>query len=325
MSPETLKFLAFTAFGAASLAAGYAARKRGWVTEDASKPMHWHTVVWIWPLAAVFSIWNLPLRADTLWFIPLEFVLVALPAFVTILLARLIGCDDRRTGVLAIGAGLGNLGFTLGGYLCFALIDPPREALAYAVAQVMLMTTFGFMVLYPLAMHFGPPDARPAGSAARLVVRSIFDLRSMQLWGALLGVLLAASPLDAPTQVFDWHLLDAVFFLGAFTGYFGIGLRLRLGDSAHYLKEHALLAAMKFLFIPALSATCLALIALTPVPLAPNARHVVMIEAFMPTAIQTVITANLFHLDARLASVAWVWNAVIFAVVVLPVLLVVMG
>ena len=48
------------------------------------------------------------------------------------------------------------------------------------------------------------------------------------------------------------------------------------------------------------------------------AREVIVLEAFTPTAINMVIVANLFHLDARLASQLWTVNTLGFAVVVLP-------
>ena len=46
-----------------------------------------------------------------------------------------------------------------------------------------------------------------------------------------------------------------------------------------------------------------------------------MIQAFTPSALNLVIVSNLFHLDARLASVLWLWNTVIFCVVCLPLLI----
>jgi predicted permease len=324
MAPETVKFLIFIAFSAASLIGGYVGRKSGKVHEESSRWIHWVTVVWIWPAAAVLSIWPLPIRPDTFWLIPIEVVLVAVPAFAVIPIARRLGCDNRRIGVLAVAAGVGNLGFTLGGYLCFAFIEPREEALAYAIAQVSIMSAVAITVLYPLAQHYGPHGAAGGGIAVspmRLVLRSLWDVRAMQMYAAIVGVGLAALAVPFPRQVIDWHILDVVFFLGAFTGYFGIGLRLRLGDSTRYIREHLLLGAAKFLFIPALSLLLIWLISLTPYPLAPTARQVILLEAFMPTAIQSVIVANLFHLDSRLASVAWVWNAVAFLVLVLPVML----
>jgi predicted permease len=56
------------------------------------------------------------------------------------------------------------------------------------------------------------------------------------------------------------------------------------------------------------------------VPLAPLGQKVVLVEAFMPVAIQAVMIANLFHLDGRMASTLWLVNTVLFALVPLPVL-----
>ena len=48
-----------------------------------------------------------------------------------------------------------------------------------------------------------------------------------------------------------------------------------------------------------------------------------LLIAFMPTAIQTVIVANLFHLDARMAGSVWIVNTLIFICLVLPAILLV--
>ncbi|MEX0886697.1 MAG: AEC family transporter [Phycisphaeraceae bacterium] len=342
MDPRTVQFLIFCVFSVASLAAGYAARRRNLVTEDFSRPLHFVTVVFLWSAVSLLSLWKLPLGRDNIWLLVIEPLLVAVPAYGIIPIARYFGCTRKQTGVLALAAGLGNLGFTLGGYLCYTLLANPEliarpdladadaanaaadAALAYAVAQVTIMSTTGVVVLYPLARHFGDTDTT-GESLATLIRRSLVDLRAMMIYTGILGVALAYLGVPQPAWIDRVGVIDVLFYLGAFTAYAGIGLRLRLGETWRHLRLHAMLAGMRFVTIPLLTLALVSLAALSPAP--PNVllRHVFLVEAFMPAAIQLVITANLFHLDPRQASSLWLVNTLLFLAVPLPVMIWLLG
>lgn len=320
MTPQTTRFLAFALFGLASLIAGYTARRRGWIHEDRSKQIHFHTIVWIWSTALLLSLWRIPPRAENLWLLAIQPVIMALSAYGVIPLARWIGCTRGQVGVMAIAAGLSNNGFTLGAYLCYTLIHPAEEALAYGLAFVSIMNASMVLLIYPMARHYGtmPTNGQSLG---KLILHSYIDLRAMTMYAAITGVILAVTRAPYPAFVDQLHLMDILFYLGAFGGYFGIGLRLRLGDSAAYLKQHTLLAVMKFAFMPVTAAVILWGISLTPYPLDHVARQVTRIETATPTGIILVMIANLFGLDTRMASVLWMWNTLLFVMIPLPIII----
>jgi predicted permease len=333
MSARSIQFIIFLCFSLASLLAGYFGRRRGIVAEEASRPLHFFTVVVTWSVVGFLGVWRIPPDAANLWVVAIEPFLVVIPALLMIPLARLLGASDNHTGVLAIGAGLSNLGFTLGGYLCYTLLTDPtllpggdtepsevgRAALAYSIAQVSMMSVSGIAVLYPLARHFSPAT-QGSETVGRLVYHSLVDWRAMMLYAAVLGAVLAYARVPYPTVLDDLHVLDVLFYLGAFTAYFGIGLRLHLGPLGQYVREHSLLAGMKFLGLPLLTAALLVLANLLSAGPPVLAERVTLVLSPMPTAIQTVIVPNLFHLDARFASGLWLVNTVLFAVLPLPVL-----
>jgi len=323
IDPHTLQFTIFCVFNALCLVGGYAARRRKLMGEHIARPMHLITVSFIWGGVALLSLWGLPPEKANLWLLLIEPILVAVPAFGVIPIARWLGYDNKKTGVIAASAGLGNLGFTLGAYMCYTLLSGPEgqadAALAYAVAQVNIMALFGVLMIYPLARHFGESDA--AGmSMPKLILTSLFDLRALMVHCAIVGTALAYLKVPYPAILDTIHAKTILFYLGAFGGYFAIGLRLRVGDIWAYRQEHALIAAVKYAGIPLLSVAILGLINLTPVPFAPLGQKVVIIEAFMPMAIQAVAIANLFNLDGRMASTLWLVNTILFALVPLPVL-----
>ena len=324
MDPRTLQFIVFCLFSAVCLIGGYAARRRKVMGEDLARPIHLVTVSVIWGAIALLSIWRLPPERANLWLLAIEPMLVAAPAFGVIPIARRMGCDDKRTGVLATSAGLGNLGFTLGAYLCYTLLNQSEgqgeAALAFAVAQVNLMAMAGVVMLYPLARYFG--EQQPGDvSATKLVVTSLFDVRALMIHFAILGAVLAYLHVPYPAFLDRFHTITILFYIGGFGGNFAIGLRLHLGDWHKYTREHALLAAVKFVGIPMLSLGVLWLVNLTPFPFAELGQKVVLVEAFMPMAILSVMIANLFHLDGRMASTLWVVNTVVFVVLPLPALI----
>jgi predicted permease len=323
MNP-TAQFTIFCIFNAVCLMAGYGARRRNLLGEHTARPIHFMTVSFVWGSVALLSLWKLPPQSSNLWLLAIEPLLVAVPAFAVVPIARWMGCDNKRIGVIAMAAGLGNLGFTLGAYLCYTLLNDSKgqgdAALAYAVAQVNLMMFFGVLMLYPLARHFGGHHSSDR-SVIRLIVTSFFDLRALMVHCAIVGVVLAYMKVPYPAVIDEYKTIDVLFYLGGFGGYFGIGLRLRLGDARKYLREHALLAAVKFAGIPLLSVGILAAMNLTPTPLPSLGQSVVVVGAFMPVAIQSVMIANLFHLDGRMASTLWLVNTVLFVLIPLPVLI----
>ena len=320
MSPDTVRFLGFSLFGFASLATGYMVRRRGWLDEEASRSIHFHTVVWVWSAVLLLSLWRIPPQIENLWLLVVQPIILVVGAYGVIPLAKLMGWTRHQTGVMAIAAGLSNNGFTLGAYLCYSLLHPSDEALAYAMAYVSVTNVSVVLLIYPLAHHYGE-FATKHGSLARLIFRSYFDVRALPMYGALAGVLLAVVGVPFPAFWERWRLLDTLFYIGAFGGYLGIGLRLRLGDSTRYLKHHILLFVVKFVGIPAIAMVLLMAINFTPRPLGELAQQVVLIQASMPCAIIVVMLANLFHLDVRMAGVIWMWNTAMFVVVPLPMIL----
>lgn len=336
MDPSTARFIGFAAFSAIALAAGYALRRRGVLHEDASRPVHLHTLLWLWSPITVFAFWRIELSPQLIVIMLLQPLLMAFGWGCAALAARLLRLPPRQAGVLVLASALTNQGFTLGGYLCYTLLDPPIEAMSYAIAFVTSMQVFMVLIFYPVARYYElhmrrpPPGVAGGGDAApaaeklpplpKLVAGSFLDVRAMPLFGAIVGVCINAAGAEFPPAVKDYHLLDIAFFVGAAGSYLGIGLRLRLGDVRRCLPQHAALVAIKFLAMPALAFGLIAALRLTPWALSPMPIDVVLICSACPSAINAVIISNLFHLDARLASILWLANTTLFVLLVLPVI-----
>ncbi|MFI4860735.1 MAG: hypothetical protein ACIAXF_08660 [Phycisphaerales bacterium JB063] len=340
MDSKAIEFLVLCVFSVLAIVAGYVARERGWLREEFSRRIHWVTIVVLWSLGGLLSLWNLAPEPANLWVLLIVPLSVAVPAYLTLWLAKAMKMRPTRVGVLVIAAGTGNSGFTLGAFLCYTLLPSPdllaRElatgaeaetlaynALAYGVLTVMTMSAAAVFLLFPLAYKLGE-NGQGDAPLRTVIFRSFVDWKAMMFYLATVGVTLAYLRVPFPQVVHDWHLLKILFYLGAAGAYFGVGMRLHLSEIRPNAKAHILLAGMKFVALPLflgvilLAATRLGVV--DPPP--PLMAQSLMLLAFMPAAIQTVILSNLFHLDARMASSVWVVNTVVFFMIPLPLLLI---
>lgn len=341
MDARTLEFFALAIVSALSILAGYISRERGWLHEDFSRKIHWVTIVILWSSAGFFALWNLEPKIANLWVLVIEPLLVVIPAFLIIPLGKAIKLRRNQVGVLALAAGLRNSGFALGAFLAYAILpvgellrqqgDVGQEqidalsisALAYGMLIVMTMSMAVVVFLFPMVQHFasGDDDKQPIG---RIIYKSFVDWKAMLFYSSAAGITLAYLRVPVPTIVFDWYILKGLIFVGSATAYFGIGMRLHIHHLKPHVKSHALVAAVKFLATPILTLGLLVIarnIGIAPPP--GMLQQSFMLIAFMPTAIQVVIVANLFHLDARMAGSVWIVNTLIFLCLVLPTILIV--
>lgn len=321
MDPKTAKLLLFIGFSLICFLLGHQARKRGWASEARSRPLHLHTVIWAWSPVSLLAFWRLPITGEAggqaLLLMLSQPPLMVAGALVMLAIAAAAGWRGQQRGVLIIGAAIANHGFTLGAYLCYALLEPAEQALSYGIAYVTSMQLFMILLFYPVAHHYGPEEGRSLG---RLIAGSFWTPRAAPLYMAIAGVALNLTGAPFPGWVDAWHVMELLFFAGAAGAYTGIGLRCRLGDWHGLLGPHAALFAVQFLAHPLLAIGWVALLhAAGPVP-EPLVRDVIVVEAFAPTALNTVMISNLFHLDARMASALWLWNTLAFCVIPLPLL-----
>ncbi|MEM9414146.1 MAG: hypothetical protein AAGA29_01550 [Planctomycetota bacterium] len=340
MDTKAIEFLVLCVFSLLAILAGYVARERGWVREETSRRIHWVTIVVLWSTAGLLSLWNLTPDPANLWVLVIVPLCVAIPAYLTYLLTRMLKMRPNRAGVLVIAAGTSNSGFTLGAFLSYTLLPSPGllesetakgadpqtlayNALAYGVLTVMTMSAATVFLLFPLAYKLGD-NGQDDAPLRTIILRSFVDWKAMMFYLAVVGVALAYLHVPFPQFVHDFHVLKLLFYSGAAGAYFGVGMRLHFSEIRPNLRAHLLLAGMKFAAVPLLAGAILwGVMRLGVVePPSPLMIQALMLLAFMPTAIQTVILSNLFHLDARMASSVWFVNTLLFFLIPLPVILV---
>lgn len=320
MDDPKIKFLLFISFSLACFIVGYFARRKSIVKEDRSRGLHLWTVICFWGPISLMSFWGLTLNLQVIILMLTQPILMLIGWGVMFPLARKLGINKSNAVSLGLASALSNHGFTLGAYLCYALLNPADEALRLGIAYVTSMQIFMIVIFYPIAHHYGPEDST---SVRKLMAGSFLTIRAAPLYLAGTGVLLNIINIPYPDQfIKNWNIMDILFFLGAAGSYAGVGLRFRFGDSLKVIKLHTLLTGSQFILHPAATFILISIYGVIGLGLTDLSANVMIIESFTPTALNLVIISNLFHLDARLASTLWLINTLLFCLIALPILLI---
>jgi hypothetical protein len=312
MDSLQIKQIAMMATIILASAAGYFARRLRLVPESIARTLMTLVVVCGYSSIGFLSVWKLRLRIELLW-LP---VLLASHVMILTGLGRATGklvCRDRQEcGMLAIATGLGNLSFTMGGLVAYVLYG--QTGLGMVAIAGLMWTPMVVLFIYPIARHHS--RAHDPMPFARLMARSILDVRSIGLPLVLVGLGLSAWQVPRPdwvTGLVDWLMLAVIA-----TAYFSIGLRLRFGHVARIWRLILAHAGLRFGAGLAIGAGLWALTLATPWPLTGQARNILLIESFVPMAVTAVAVANMFHLHPEEASVLFVVNTLAYILLLLP-------
>ena len=180
-----------------SMTAGYAARKLDWLGQRASKATMTVVMVAGYSSVVLLAIWNMPLRAEHAWLPVLGALNTGAVALLAMALAPLFARDRVERGLLSIHAGVANTGATMGGLVLLGLFG--KEGLELGSFYFLMWMPFVVFVLYPIARHYSPTHA--GGSLGRLMVRSVFNWRSMGLLMGLAGLTLSLCRVPRPAAI----------------------------------------------------------------------------------------------------------------------------
>jgi hypothetical protein len=320
VNPPTIKFVVMLAVILTSSAAGYVSRRRGWVGEAAGRPILLVTLLLGYPLIGTLPVWALPLRLDDVWLL-VQCVLVTVSCFFVGLLAgRLHRLSRPDLGVYSYAAAHSNIGFTMGGFICFCLGG--EQALAYTLIYVLAWNVIIFGGFFPLAEVF---SGRHVRWTIGLIARNLFDVPSLMLAGTILGLLLNLTHVRRPEIVDRSHVVDILVVLCTASMFYIIGLTLHVDRLAEWTRLHISLAAIKFVVSPLIALTWIAVGQLLGLRVSGLQRDVLLIQSATPVAMFVTVVANLYDLNVRLATGLFVVNTALFLVCVLPIIVFIYG
>jgi len=192
----------------------------------------------------------------------------------------------------------------MGGFLCYFFLGEKGLGLSIILMLYFIPYVYGFIF----------PSAKIASQKLSLqkstVKKIIFDPNNMPLFAMILTVILRVSGVKRPDIFFPVEIL---LLLSISLYYLTLGINFTNLELKSLQKEHFSLAAIKFFAVPLIT-----FILLTFIKPDPTVMAVIMIQAFMPAAVFSVVTSVLFNLDAKMASSLFALNTVIFILIILP-------
>ncbi|MBS3735045.1 MAG: hypothetical protein KGY99_08985 [Phycisphaerae bacterium] len=301
------------------LAAGYLARRRRWAGERFAERVMTVVVALGYPTGGFFAIWQMDLQPADFWLPALGTVQVVTMAVIGMALGRLVIRDAPDRGLVALGAALGNAGFTMGGLVLYHLHG--AKGLGLMSIYCLMWTPLLIVLTYPIARHYAPHQ--PRRSLGRLMARSLFDWRSVGLPIVLAAIWLSLRDVAPPAAVERLPIVGVIVYAVTISAYFCIGLRLHLGHLRRAGRLIAAVAVSRFGIAAGVGCALAYGTLLTPWPLGALGRQVIVIEACVPVAVTMVGVANMFGVRPRTASLLFVINTLMYLTLVLPIILLV--
>lgn len=259
------------------------------------------------PLIVLWSIWGLSIRGQLAALPAAGVLLLALGFLFGKMLSPLLGFTGISRKTFLISSSLANIGFTMGGFICYLIAGEQGLGMAAIFASCFL--PFVFLVVFPYA---GRKDHSPVFALSYLR-KQFINLQNMPLFAVFLALIMHALDISRPEKIF--FPIDALIIISVIVYYFTLGINFNTRDLNFLKKEQLAMAAIKFVLVPAATGGVLML-----VPLDPAIKKIILIQSFMPAAIYSVVTSILYDLDTEMASGIFVVNTILFIAAVLPVL-----
>jgi hypothetical protein len=219
----------------------------------------------------------------------------------------------KKTGSLFCCGSFTNIG-SIGALVCYMFLGEPGFALVpiYKIFEELSYYSTGF----PIAKYYsGSSLAEGRWDRVKSLARD--PLIIVSVTSLLLGGALNLGGLERPAI---YGTVNAVFIpLQAFMLLVSVGLALRFRKVGNYLRESAVVAAIKFAAVPALACSLAYGLGFGAIdgglPL-----KVVLILSSMPVAFNALIPPSIYDLDLDLANSCWFVTTALLAIV-LPALL----
>ena len=264
-------------------------------------------------LLSVMSFWVLPITWELAWIPLFGAIFVLLPGLISLPVALARHKKPLNRGAYIISAMLANIG-TIGGVCAFILYS--ETGIAYSQLLGACQNVLLMLLCFPLAQHF---RAEHDGKRMHHKMRWR-DLRDLFLnWnqvgllgmaaGAILNVLGLPRP-DAMAPTFEW-----LVHISAWISLLPVGCLIDLHRAACYIPQVLDFIPLRFLVLPAVLSGCAHLMFSDPVLLGS-----ILIFSAAPTAINAVLTSQIYKLNVNMAIANFLLTTSLFLFVVYPAL-----
>ena len=290
----------------APYAAGYAARRLKLLNERQARIGIIINVLCFSTSVGIFGIWGIKLERSVK-FLPIAgFVITFIMLVVNFGISHFLKLDDRGKGSFIFGGSLSNMGFTMGGILCYYYYG--KEGYGRSLVYILFFSFIIYFVCFPFARFL--TGKRKLGFLKGL--KSFFlDIRTAPLYAYLAGIGLTVAGVGSP----KWSngLLKFLIPIASIMGMGCIGVSLRFTRITHHMRLFPLVFIIKFAFTPLVAFLIIKLFGFGGLD-----RKVIFLLSFMPPAVWSIYLSSFFDLDVDLANSLFVAMTIAFFVLVLP-------
>ncbi len=305
-----MKLLVFAIDMICPLILGYLCKYQRILKDGFFNKMILNNILVVCPIVSFLSFWVLPVTRELLWLPLISLAMGFVPGAMAYFIAQRKYQDDRERGAYVMAASLSNLG-TIGG-ICVFLIFGER---GYGYQQIILLFQYVlmFMFCYPLAQYY--ENRAAAGKhGPKVSLRGVlFSKNQLAVLGILFGGLLQYAGVSRPQE------LDGVaqifIHMGAWTGLIPVGYSTDFQKIRRYWLSLFDLSFIKFIAAP------LTIYLLSHLVIRDGSMlGALLVLACMPSAVNAVVTARLYHLNVDLDVAAFIVTTMMFLFFVYPVL-----
>jgi predicted permease len=289
------------------LVGGYFFKNKFKNPEDSSGKLLKFAIVFLNPLINLIAIWGLPSLTAKLLLLPLTgFILAAfhfIPAFI---FPRLMKYSPKQTGSFILSTLISNIGFPMGGFLCYLFLG--QEGYALATIYILYGISIIYTIAFPVARYYGSGNNKNLFTAIKKNFTE--PITVIPLLGLLAGFLLHSFKIEYPPEASQ--LLKYLIPFGTFVMFFAVGMKISLPPIGKFLKLLAALFFLKFIYNPVICQVIVNLFGMDKLY-----KQVIFIESMMPVGIYALIIAVIFKLDEDTAKAGWIYTT-ITAIALIP-------
>jgi hypothetical protein len=253
----------------------------------------------------MFSFWALDLSNTAIFTLPLLGVVITTLALIPAgFFVKIHRFDHQQAGSYIGAAMFSNIGYTLGGFIAFVLYG--EVGFGLTVLYCLFFKPYYYTIGFYMAENYS--SGRSSGVKDNLKRIFTEGIRLFPLLGLAIGVILNLFGFKRPYYI--GTLNDILIPVTTFVYMLAIGLTMNFTAVKKFKLPVLSMSFIKFIWSPVIGILFAYLFnyqnVMEGLPL-----KIAIIEAFMPTAIASLVLASLFDLDQDLANSCWIFTTLL--------------
>jgi len=298
------------------LIVGYFLHQKHLMSDKVTNIMIKANIIVIYSLLTLFSFWIVPINKELLMLLPYGCMYVIFPGIFAALTFAKKHRRPLNRGSYIISSMISNIG-TLGGVCAYIMYSDVGFAYIQVIAtcQAILLV----LVCFPLAAYYrslhdraGAPQSHKPGFR-----ELFFSINQLSLLGIIFGLLLNYFGVERPQVLGD--VFPYLIHINAWTALLPVGYLINFSNMRYYYRNTVDIFVIRFIVMPLF-------VLLTAKYLFNDhiLQNTLIIGAFLPTAINAVLTARLYKLNVNMAVTSFFTTTAAFLLIVFPLIYFVM-